>query len=255
MFIGWYETKSMEAWMNIFLLTEQSRRLGDLSMIEEAWMTTLNPWWNFIMDCPCLQLLGTHTSAHSKEHWFQPLSERLLRSLKEKHLDPGIRQRKILLEKAIEFLMTGNLFMVKLLQFSMKNIACTLVSKTNQAPMGVLKHLINLFPGILDKKTDLTQAWSLREVGKNPSPTWFDFRTNPFPIMNIITWNCRGVMKPNFKKTLLDLVAWHKPIVMVITETRMGGDRANVIIRTLPFNGAYLTKTIGYAAGYGFYGI
>lgn len=64
----------------------------------------------------------------------------------------------------------------------------------------------------------------LREVGEEPSPTWFDSKNNPFPIMNIITWNCQGVMKPNFKKTLLDLVAWHKPIVMVITETCMGGD-------------------------------
>ena len=81
----------------------------------------------------------------------------------------------------------GNLFMVKLLQFSMKNIACTLVTRTNQAPLGILKHSINLFPGILDKKTDLTQVWILREVGEKPSPTWFDLRTNPFPITNIIT--------------------------------------------------------------------
>ena len=67
--------------------------------------------------------------------------------------------------------------------------------------------------------------------------------------MNIITWNYRGVMKPNFKKTLLDLVAWHRPIIMVITETRMGGDQADAIIRTLPFNGAYSTETIGYVGG------
>lgn len=65
--------------------------------------------------------------------------------------------------------------------------------------------------------------------------------------MNIITWNCRGVMKPNFKKIMLDLVAWHKPIFMVITETCMGENRADAIIRTLPFNGAYSTETIGYA--------
>ena len=56
-------------------------------------------------------------------------------------------------------------------------------------------------------------------------------------------------MKPNFKKTLLDLVAWLRPIIMAITETHMGGDRANAIIRTLPFDGAYSTETIGYAGG------
>ena len=36
---------------------------------------------------------------------------------------------------------------------------------------------------------------------------------------------------------------------MVITETRMGGDQADAIIRTLPFNGAYSTETIGYVGG------
>ena len=56
-------------------------------------------------------------------------------------------------------------------------------------------------------------------------------------------------MKPNFKKTLLDLVAWHRPIIMEIIETRMGGDQANAIIQTLPFNGTYSTKTIGYSGG------
>lgn len=91
MIMRWYETELMEAWMNIFPLTEQSRRLGDLLMTDEAWMTTPNPWWNFIMDCPCLQPLGAHTSAHSKEIWLQPLSKRLLNSLEEKHLEPEIR--------------------------------------------------------------------------------------------------------------------------------------------------------------------
>ena len=56
-------------------------------------------------------------------------------------------------------------------------------------------------------------------------------------------------MKPNFKKTLLDLVAWHRPIIMAITKTRMGGDQADAIIRTLPFDGAYSMKTIGYVGG------
>ena len=45
----------------------------------------------------------------------------------------------------------------------------------------------------------------------------------------------------------LDLVEWHKPAIFVITETRIDGNRADDIIRRLPFNGAYSTKTIGDA--------
>lgn len=41
----------------------------------------------------------------------------------------------------------------------------------------------------------------------------------------------------------------HYPSIMVITETRMGGDRAAKIIEGLPFDGFFCTKTIGYAGG------
>lgn len=56
-------------------------------------------------------------------------------------------------------------------------------------------------------------------------------------------------MKPLFRKTVMDLVDWHSPIVMVITETRLSEVRANEIIETFPFNGAVITDTIGFASG------
>ena len=95
----------------------------------------------------------------------------------------------------------------------------------------------------------MRQAWTLREIGEEPSPTWFDLRTTPTPIMNILIWNCRGAMKPTFKKIVLDLVEWHQPIIFVITETRIDGPRADEVIRKLPFDEAYSTETIGYAGG------
>ena len=84
----------------------------------------------------------------------------------------------------------------------------------------------------------------LREKEEEPSLTCFDARTSPNPIMNILIWNCRGAIKPNFKKTVMDLVEWHRPSIFVITETRINGQRADDIIRRLPFDGAYSTKTI-----------
>jgi len=86
-------------------------------------------------------------------------------------------------------------------------------------------------------------------MGEDLSPTYFDARSNPNPIMNILIWNCRRAMKPNFKKTALDLIEWHQPAIFVITETRIDGPRADYIIRGLPFDGAYSTKTIGFAGG------
>ncbi|XP_050278348.1 uncharacterized protein LOC126719886 [Quercus robur] len=47
----------------------------------------------------------------------------------------------------------------------------------------------------------------------------------------------------------MDLVDWHSPILMVITETRMSGARADEIIKALPFDGYAVADTIGFAGG------
>ena len=73
--------------------------------------------------------------------------------------------------------------------------------------------------------------------------------TCPNNLMNILVWNCRGAMKPKFRKTVMDLVAWHDPILMVITETRLSGARANEIIEGLPFDGVAVADTIGFVGG------
>ena len=47
----------------------------------------------------------------------------------------------------------------------------------------------------------------------------------------------------------MDLVDWHSPILMVITETRLSSARADEIIKALPFNGYAVADTIGFAGG------
>ena len=50
--MGYYEMEAMEAWKNLFPLTEVSARLGYLPMADEAWIMTPNPYWHFLMDKP-----------------------------------------------------------------------------------------------------------------------------------------------------------------------------------------------------------
>ena len=66
--------------------------------------------------------------------------------------------------------------------------------------------------------------------------------------MNILMWNCRGALNPDFKRRVFELVVNHRPSIMVITETKVGGERAKKIIEGLPF-GFITTGTIGYAGG------
>lgn len=93
------------------------------------------------------------------------------------------------------------------------------------------------------------EAWRLRDTEDKSSLFHIDSATTPFKLMNILIWNCRGAMKPQFRKTVMDLVGWHRPLIMVITKTRMSGARADEIIETLPFDGAVVADTIRFVGG------
>ena len=72
-----------------------------------------------------------------------------------------------------------------------------------------------------------------------------------FVQINILMWNCRGAFNPNFKRRVFEMAVNHHPSIsiIVITETRVGGDRAEKIIDGLPFDGFITTNTIGYGSG------
>jgi len=70
-----------------------------------------------------------------------------------------------------------------------------------------------------------------------------------FLVMNIIVWNCRGALKPNFQRYVNELVRTHNPAILVFMEMRVGGDRAKEITGHLPFDGAIHAETIQYTGG------
>ena len=70
-----------------------------------------------------------------------------------------------------------------------------------------------------------------------------------FVKMNILLWNCRGALNADFKKRVPEMVVNHQPALMVITETRIEGDRAERIVEGLPFDGLFATDMIGYDGG------
>lgn len=68
-------------------------------------------------------------------------------------------------------------------------------------------------------------------------------------IMNVIIWNCRGVIKPSFQSDIRELVRNQNPAMLVVMETKVGGDSAREITDRMPFDGAIHVDTIGYAGG------
>ncbi|XP_075645458.1 uncharacterized protein LOC142616504 [Castanea sativa] len=59
----------------------------------------------------------------------------------------------------------------------------------------------------------------------------------------------KGVLKPNFQTHVREVTQIHNPALLVITKTRLGGDRAKKITNRLPFEGAIHSKTIGHSGG------
>ena len=92
-------------------------------------------------------------------------------------------------------------------------------------------------------------AWTLRDSEDKSSLAHFESTTTPFKITNVLIWNCKGAMKPQFRKMVMYLVNWQKPLIMVITETTMNGARADEIIESFPFDGVTVADTIGFAGG------
>ena len=68
-------------------------------------------------------------------------------------------------------------------------------------------------------------------------------------IMNFIIWNSRGALKPNFQGHIRNLVQEHNPAILVVMETKLGGDKAKEITDKMPFDGAIHTNTIGFSGG------
>ena len=56
-------------------------------------------------------------------------------------------------------------------------------------------------------------------------------------------------LKPNFRQIIMDMVKESAPNILIVTETRIGGDHDKEITDKMPFDGAIHTDTIGYAGG------
>ena len=95
----------------------------------------------------------------------------------------------------------------------------------------------------------MLEEWMLRDTEGSTSLSCVDVNSPFYTMMNMLIWNYRGAMKPEFRKTVMDLVEWHSPILMVITETRMCGARAEEITEALPFDGHAVFDTIGFVRG------
>ena len=144
----------------------------------------------------------------------------------------------------------GSLEAIKLIQICGSYPQINLLINSREQLMGIMEHVICITKNKEVSKYELRElGWKLMIQSRNR----FQIRRDP-PIfqpvsMNIICWNCRGALNPRFRKTMDSLMSKFNPSIVIVTETRIGGQRAKDITDRLPFDGAIHTDTIGYAGG------
>lgn len=67
--------------------------------------------------------------------------------------------------------------------------------------------------------------------------------------LKIMAWNVRGAARSQFRRLFLELVQRHKSNIVLLIETRVGGDRASSIIESLGFACSFKVDPMGFVGG------
>uniref|UniRef100_A0A2N9HP80 Reverse transcriptase domain-containing protein n=1 Tax=Fagus sylvatica TaxID=28930 RepID=A0A2N9HP80_FAGSY len=161
-------------------------------------------------------------------------------------------ERKVLLSPPICLDWKGNVSSIKLAQ----PVKCVpkfeIVIRTSEVrTAGFLSYNFQM-TAILNTIWEIwpEKAWNSLEAEGSLFPTFNPPFMSAHEIgLNVLTWNCRGVLNPCFRRALLDLLKINDPAILILTETRLGGSRAAELARSLPFDGFLCTNTIGFAGG------
>ena len=143
----------------------------------------------------------------------------------------------------------GNHPMLKLIQILVPVKSCDLLICCREDTMGILKYLMVWKPEWNSSKDLLRRlGWTMVDAAMtNPNPV--EVPLGQFVKMNILMWNCKGALNHDFKRRIFEMAVNHNPAIVVITETRVGGERAAKIIADLPFVGYITMETISYVGG------
>ena len=238
--LEWCNAEMGLAWKNIFPITLESRKIGIIPLDHPAWGLTPNPWWSFITDIPLTSWEESKALSKQRKPSMAP------------HFDEFewlIQERKLVDQRGMATALMGNHLMLKLFQILRPVEKCDVLISCKEDVEGILKYMM-IWKLEWKHSKDLLRrlGWSMVEAtAMNPSRV--EIPMDQFVKMNILLWNCRGALNLDFKRRVFEMAVNHRPSIMVITETRVGGSRVEKIIDGLPFYGFITTNTIGYAGG------
>lgn len=75
---------------------------------------------------------------------------------------------------------------------------------------------------------------------------YYPFSSN---ILMILTWNCRGAASPIFRSSCRSLVELYKPLILVILEPHISGEKADKVVKQLGFSFNLREEANGFSGG------
>ena len=226
-----------QAWAEIAPAVQVAGSLASPLLTDMVWLQEISQFWNFHTDVPRID--GINCPLHIR---CQPSRERrLVQFLEEVFCAtlPEFEERKVMLLSPILISWKGNRKSLKLVQpakcipqFKIK-ISCSELRGegilTYQFAMEETRNNIwEMWP---------EKAWNALEAESTLFPTQNPLFMSSSEIgLNILTWNCRGVLNPCFRKALQDIMRINNPEILILTETRLGGSRAADLAKSFPFD-------------------
>ncbi|XP_071922921.1 uncharacterized protein [Coffea arabica] len=107
--------------------------------------------------------------------------------------------------------------------------------------------LVELYP-----KQVKSQGWKNGLNIDQERPRWLaqcSYQNNSYNPMKILMWNVRGAGSSAFRSHLMQQLDIHKPSIVIITETKVSGDVATNMCKSLPYTRFSIMDAIGFKGG------
>uniref|UniRef100_A0A2N9J7P9 CCHC-type domain-containing protein n=1 Tax=Fagus sylvatica TaxID=28930 RepID=A0A2N9J7P9_FAGSY len=214
---GWYDAEIAQAWTEIApaFQEEDPPLLNDM-----VWLQEISPFWNFLTNIPRID--GIHCLLRVRCQQLREL--RFVQFLEEVYCAtlPEFEERKVMLSTPIHFNWPGNRKSLKLAQIA----KCV--------PLSNLWIRCSELRG----KGFLEYQFTSTVIQNNMWEMWPEK-----------AWNSLEAEGTLFPPNNPPFMSSSEIEILILTETRLGGDRAAELARSFPFDGFLCTNTIGFAGG------
>ena len=223
--MGWFDMGLMKAWKVIFPFTTISAQIRSLPISDPAWQTWPNSWLIFLSDKPTLVERNSHIWRTMSHHYPLPTLCRLIPVV-------NIIEWRMMVQALMMSRWLGNLQAKRLIQVFYPTKTSVLMIRSCEKEIGVLEHSMTLIHG------KEVSSWEMKVAGlallsQGVCEPTVDVVLLPIIhlMMNIMVWNCRGALNPNFAQTVRNMVKDSSSDILIITKTP---ELVEIELRRLP---------------------